>query len=149
MNDTAPKPFLAPLTLASTRLYRRVLRLFGISTIETAESIKILSDLCLAQTARRARHYREKMLPDALLQAFTSEPLVAGDARFVGRQDQLQRISAVLESWRAGHSLMIAVTGPQGCGLSSFLRQLEQQPVLAILFAMANSRADRMTSTTA
>lgn len=134
MNDTAPKSFLAPLTLASTRLYRRVLRLFGISTIETAESIKILSDLCLAQTARRARHYREKMLPDALLQAFSSEPLVAGDARFVGRQDQLQRMSAVLESWRAGHSLMIAVTGKQGCGLSSFLRQLEQSAVTSDTF---------------
>ncbi|MCW9047265.1 MAG: AAA family ATPase [Gammaproteobacteria bacterium] len=126
MNDSTSKSFFTPLTLAVTRLYRRVLKLFGISIIETTESIKILSDLCLAQTARRARYYEEKKLPGALLQAFSVEALAAGDARFIGRESQLERLTAAFEMWRAGHNSMIAVTGPQGCGLSSFLRQLEE-----------------------
>ena len=126
MADPTQNSFFSPVTGVFIELYRRVLRFVGIRPAEHAESIKVLTDLCLAQSARRARHYKEKALPEALLQTFTVEPLSAGDARFVGREEQLTRISSALELWRAGHSSMIAVTGPQGCGLSSFLRQLEQ-----------------------
>jgi len=47
-----------------------------------------------------------------------------GDARFVGRAEQLERSETILEHWRAGQSSMIAVTGPRGCGITSFLQQL-------------------------
>ena len=107
-------------------LSHRLLQLAGLRSTEQTETIKVLTDLCLAQSARRERHYKENALPETLLQTFTVGPLSAGDARFVGREEQLSRISSALELWRAGHSSMIAVTGLQGCGLSSFLRQLEQ-----------------------
>jgi hypothetical protein len=126
MANPSQNSFFSPVTGVFIELYRRVLRLVNLRPAEHAESIKILTDLCLAQSTRRARHYTEKALPEALLQAFTVEPLMSGDARFVGREEQLTRISSALERWHTGHSSMIAVTGPQGCGLSSFLRQLEQ-----------------------
>ena len=125
MSDPAQKSIITSLAAAIVSLYQRGLQLLGLRSVEHAESIKILTDLCLAQSARRARHYKDKALPEALLQAFTVASLEAGDARFVGREAQLQRITSAFELWRAGHSSMIAVIGPQGCGLSSFLRQLE------------------------
>ena len=126
MSTPAHQSFFARVTTAFARGYRRIVKLFGIDPAEPAESIVILTDLCLAQAARRELHYRQKALPEALLQAFTAEPLAAGDARFIGRETALTRLSAVHEMWCSGHSPMVAVTGPQGCGLSSFLRQLEQ-----------------------
>jgi hypothetical protein len=59
-----------------------------------------------------------------VLQAFSAEPLSAGDARFIGRQQQSDRVLAAVDLWRAGRRSMIAVTGPQGCGITSFLQQL-------------------------
>lgn len=82
------------------------------------------TDLCLARTAHRARRYTEAALPETLLQAFSAEPLAAGDARFVDREDASKRLLAALETWRAGRSTMVAVTGTQGCGITSFLQQL-------------------------
>lgn len=111
---------------ALARSYQRALKLFRLNSGGAAESIKSLTDLCLAQASRREHHYRDNALPEALLKAYTVEPLAAGDARFIGREDQLQRLSDVVEHWRAGRSSMLAVTGPQGCGLSSFLRQIER-----------------------
>ncbi len=125
MPDSTHISVFTPFATAITGLYHRVLGLLGLRSAEHADSIKILTDLCLAQSARRARYYKEKALPEALLQAFTVEPLTAGDARFVGRAEQLERISSIFEIWRNGHSSMLAVTGPQGCGLTSFLHQLE------------------------
>ena len=125
MSDPAPQTIFTRVAAAIAGAYRRLLQLLGLGAFEHAESIKILTDLCLAQSARRARHYKEKALPEALLEAFTDAPLAAGDARFVGREAQLKRMASAFELWRSGNSSMIAVTGPQGCGLSSFLRQLE------------------------
>ncbi|MDF1583757.1 MAG: ATP-binding protein [Methyloprofundus sp.] len=114
-------------TSVFARSYQRVRKLFNLKNSASAtESIKSLSDLCLAQAARRERHYRDNALPEALLKAFAVEPLTSDDARFVGREEPLQRLSVVIERWRAGRSSMLAVTGPQGCGLSSFLRQIER-----------------------
>ncbi len=126
MTNPSQDSFFSPVAGAFTDLSQRLLQLVGIRSAEHTEDIKLLTDLCLAQSARRERHYKEKALPEALLQAFTVEPLAAGDVRFVGREEQLTRLSSALELWRAGRGAMIAVTGPQGCGLSSFLRQLEQ-----------------------
>jgi hypothetical protein len=54
-------------------------------------------------------------LPETLLHAFSAEPLLANDERFIGREEQLNRLLAALDLWRAGQSSMVAVTGPQGC----------------------------------
>ncbi len=126
MTNPSQNSFFSTVAGAFIDLSQRLLLLVGIRSVEHTEAIKALTDLCLAQSARRARHYKEKALPEALLQAFTVEPLAAGDVRFVGREEGLTRISSALELWRAGQSTMISVTGLQGCGLSSFLLQLEQ-----------------------
>ena len=126
MTNPSDNSFFSSVAVRLTDLSHRLLQLAGLRSTEQTETIKVLTDLCLAQSARRERHYKENALPETLLQTFTVEPLSAGDARFVGREEQLSRISSALELWRAGHSSMIAVTGLQGCGLSSFLRQLEQ-----------------------
>ncbi|MGB5178648.1 MAG: ATP-binding protein [Gammaproteobacteria bacterium] len=124
MTNTAQTNFLTTAAATVTRLYRQLSRLPGRQAHEQAEPVKVHADLCLAQTARRTRHYAELALPEALLQAFSTEPLAAGDTRFVGREEQSNRLLAALEMWRAGHSSMVAVTGLQGCGISSFLQQL-------------------------
>ena len=111
------KAFLSSVAETLTRPYRAILRLFGRQTDEPAEPAKVQADLCLALAARPA-------LPEALLQPFSAAPLAAGDTRFIGRQQQSDRLLATLELWRAGRNSMIAVTGPQGCGITSFLQQL-------------------------
>jgi hypothetical protein len=121
MTDTTKNTFPAA---AFSRLYRGVSRLLGRQADEQAEPVKARVDLCVSRAARRERHYAEMGLPETLLQAFSVEPLVAGDARFIGREQQMNRLWAAIESWRAGRSTMIAVTGPQGCGTTSFLQQL-------------------------
>lgn len=127
MTSTTQATFLTPAVKIFSRLYRYISRLLGRQADEQAEPIKVHADLCLAQAARRTRRYAELALPEALLQAFSSEPLAADDARFIGREEQTSRLLAALEMWRAGHSSMVAVTGPQGCGISSFLQQLAQR----------------------
>ena len=124
-NSTHTK-FLAPLAGAFSRLFRGVSRALGHGSAEQAEPIRVHADLCLAQAARRARREAESGLPETLLQAFSAEPLAAGDARYVMREPQSQQLLAAIEMWRAGRSSMVAVTGPQGCGITSFLQQLER-----------------------
>jgi len=124
MTNTTQSKFLTAAAATVSRLYQQLSRLLGRQAHEQAEPVRVHADLCLAQAARLDRHYADLALPEALLQAFSSEPLAAGDTRFIGREDQLSRLLAALEMWRAGHSSMVAVTGPQGCGLSSFLQQL-------------------------
>jgi len=55
---------------------------------------------------------------------FRCEPLPAGDPRFVARDDALERLGAVIERWKRGRPVMVAVTGPQGCGITSLLNQV-------------------------
>jgi hypothetical protein len=55
---------------------------------------------------------------------FAPEALPAGDARFVGRTGELETLGGIVERWRSGHAIMAAVTGPQGCGITSLLNQV-------------------------
>ena len=126
MNNSTQTTFLTSLAELFSRQYRRVSRFFGRQSDQQVEPIKVYTDLCLAQAARRANLYASMALPETLLQAFSVEPLAAGDARFVGREEQLNHVLAALEMWRDGRTSMVAVTGPQGCGISSFLQQLAQ-----------------------
>ena len=118
------KAFLRPAAATLARLYRGTLRLFGRQTDEQTEPAKLQADLCLALAARPVPGAADTALPEAVLQAFSAEPLTAGDARFIGRQQQSDRVLAAVDLWRAGRRSMIAVTGPQGCGITSFLQQL-------------------------
>jgi hypothetical protein len=52
------------------------------------------------------------------------DPLPAGDARFVARAGELETLATLIERWRSGHPVMAAVTGPQGCGITSLLNQV-------------------------
>jgi hypothetical protein len=65
-------------------------------------------------------------LPENIVHAFSDEPLPAGDARFIGREEQAARLLAATDRWRAGRSSMVAVTGPQGCGITSFLQKISK-----------------------
>jgi hypothetical protein len=55
---------------------------------------------------------------------FAPDPLPAGDARFVARAAELATLSTIIERWQSGHAVMAAVTGPQGCGITSLLNQV-------------------------
>ena len=67
----------------------------------------------------------EATLPRPLAAQFALHALEAGDPRFVGRKDALDRLRLALDAWREQHPALIALIGPQGCGLTSLLRQLE------------------------
>ncbi len=125
MKNTTQTTFLASAPFS--RLSRWVFRLLGGRPDEPAESIRVNIDLCLAQAVRRAQRYADMALPQALLQAFPVEPLAAGDARLVERKQQSDRLLAALGTWRTGHGSMVAVTGPQGSGITTFLQQLATQ----------------------
>ncbi|MGB5337464.1 MAG: AAA family ATPase [Gammaproteobacteria bacterium] len=127
MTNMTQNTVLTPVATMLSRLYRGVARLFGRQSNELAEPIRVHADLCLAQAARQAQRYAEMALPDALLQAFTGEPLAAGDVRFIGREEQMKRLQAAIELWRAGRSTMVVVTGPQGSGITSLLQQVARQ----------------------
>ncbi|MGB5541172.1 MAG: ATP-binding protein [Gammaproteobacteria bacterium] len=126
MANTRPDTFLAPAAAAFARLYRALRRRLAPKTAEQSEPAEVQTDLCLAQSARLASHYAALALPEGLLRACSAEPLDADDARFVGRDEQTARLLAALERWRTGRNAMVAVTGPQGCGISSLLRQLSR-----------------------
>lgn len=125
MKNTTQTTFL-PVALFS-RLSRFVLRLLGVQKDQPVESIKVNIDLCLAQAMRRAQRYADMALPKALLQAFSVEPLTAGEALLVERKEQSGRLLAALDMWRTGHGSMVVVSGPQGSGISTFLQQLATQ----------------------
>jgi hypothetical protein len=127
MNNTTQTTFFNSVAGALSRQYQRVSRFLGHPSDKQVEPIKVNTDLCLAQAGRRANHYANMALQESLLQAFSAEPLAAGDARFIGREEQSNRLLAALEMWRAGRPSMVTVTGPQGCGITSFLQQLAQQ----------------------
>lgn len=112
---------------AFTRLYGAMLRAVGRKPDEQNQATGEDSDLGLAMPLRRAQCYQESALPAALLQAFSDEPLAAGDSRFVGRAQPLERLLAALERWRAGRSSMLVVAGPPGCGVTSLLQQVPGQ----------------------
>jgi hypothetical protein len=56
--------------------------------------------------------------------SYATEPLSAGDARFVARNSELETLATVIEHWQNRFPVMAAVTGPQGCGITSLLNQL-------------------------
>ena len=107
-----------------TRLYQKLFMLFRSKTDELVISINVRTDLCYAQASRRAKLYRDRALPDSLLQAFDEKALPLGDMRFIGREEQLNRCLSAIEMWRSGQTSMLAISGPQGCGISSFLQQI-------------------------
>lgn len=98
----------------------------GFPSTEPTEPIRLLTDLCLIRDACSSG-YVSQALPETLLQAFSTEALAAGDSRYIDRELQSTRLLAAVDLWRSGRSAMVAVTGPQGCGMTSFLRQMEQQ----------------------
>ncbi|MCW9032331.1 MAG: ATP-binding protein [Gammaproteobacteria bacterium] len=109
-----------------TRLYRNLSKIFKSQADELVIPINIKTDLCHAQASRREKLYTDRALPGSLLQAFTEKPLVTGDMRFIGREEQSTRLLSAIEMWQSGQTSMLAVTGPQGCGISSFLQQIPQ-----------------------
>ena len=56
--------------------------------------------------------------------SFALDPLPVGDERFVARAGDLEALGTSIERWQRGHPVMVAVTGPQGCGITSFLNQV-------------------------
>lgn len=61
---------------------------------------------------------------DTLQNACTRLPLSGDDARFYGRERQLEAAQEAVQAWRNGHQAMVVVSGPPGCGLTSFLNRL-------------------------
>lgn len=102
----------------------RILRLMGRSTDTPVEQRELRTDLAVGRQTRRTEQYRQVPLLDTLQEAFSPEPLAAGDKRFVGREQELHRLVTGLDLWRKGHSTTIAVTAKQGSGLTSTLQQL-------------------------
>ncbi len=68
---------------------------------------------------------RAQGVPEVCCEAFAASPLAAGSPLLAGRERELESLTACVSAWRAGDKTMLAVTGPAGCGLSSFLRQIE------------------------
>lgn len=126
MTDNPQQNFLSSLTDKLLRLYRQIMQWLGFPSTEPTEPIRLLTDLCLIRDACSSG-YVSQALPETLLQAFSTEALAAGDSRYIDRELQSTRLLAAVDLWRNGRSAMVAVTGPQGCGMTSFLRQMEQQ----------------------
>ncbi|PKO71852.1 MAG: hypothetical protein CVU20_05020 [Betaproteobacteria bacterium HGW-Betaproteobacteria-14] len=80
---------------------------------------------CAGRSERVADELRARGLPENLVAACMAGPLGPGDVLFVGRSDALDRLAAALDAWRGQQPMMVAVTGPQGCGITSLLRQIE------------------------
>ncbi len=112
------------LTQRYTRARSGVLGFLGHSTDTPIEIGELRADLAAGRPARRAEQYRQVPLQNTLLEAFSQEPLAAGDKRLIGREQELNRLLAGLDMWRKGRSTTIAVTGRQGSGLTSLLQQL-------------------------
>ncbi len=111
---------LLTATASFSSLYRRLRQRFGRPSETPGQQNTANTDL----SRGRARRSIDGTLPDALQQAFSARPLVAGDPRFVGRVEPLNRLQTVLDLWRRGQRAAVAVTGPQGCGITSLLQQL-------------------------
>ena len=80
------KAFLRPTAATLARLYRATFRLLGRQTDEQTEPAKVQADLCLALAARPVPGAADSALPEAMLRAFSAEPLTAGNVHFIGRQ---------------------------------------------------------------
>lgn len=80
---------------------------------------------CEGRADRLALEYARGGVPESLLQVCDAAPLQGGDPRFVGREKELARLLRSLDAWREQQPAMMAVVGPQGCGVTSLLRQLE------------------------
>lgn len=80
---------------------------------------------CAGRSDRVAAALGGRGLPEDLVAACLAGPLGPGDVFFVGRGDALERLNAALDAWRRQQPMMVAVTGPQGCGITSLLRQIE------------------------
>ena len=127
MTDRTQKDaFLSLAAKPFSRLWDVLSRRLRSPSDDRGQPAEGLTDLCLARVAGEAKRNAETALPEDLLCAFSTEPLTAGDARFIGREEQSKRLLAVLDTWRAGRGAMVALTGPQGCGVTSLLQQFAQ-----------------------
>ncbi len=117
-NTTHPLLLIAAESFSS--LYRRLRQRLGRPSETPGQQITANTDL----SRGRARRSIDGALPVALQQAFSAQPLVAGDPRFVARAEPLSRFQTVLDLWRRGQRAAVAVSGPQGCGITSLLQQL-------------------------
>ncbi|AFU99904.1 ATP-binding protein [Simiduia agarivorans] len=75
----------------------------------------------------RLRQAFPQLVPTALVQAYSNQPLGPEDPRFTGRDALLKALDNVLLEWRDGRSSLTALVGPHGCGLTSTLNQLRHR----------------------
>ncbi len=93
-------------------------------------------------------------LPEAFYSAFDAAPLATLDDRFVGRAESLGVIESAIAQWRTGGSAMLAVTAPQGAGISSFLARVPSllppgEPVDSRAFAARVCHSEDVLATVA
>lgn len=114
-----------PLTNRFAQLARRFGERVGLRDAPVADAEKDVAAChpCEGRADRLAAACAAAGLPESLLQAFAATPLAAGDGRFVGRAGARERLLACLDAWREQRPAMMAVVGPQGCGVTSLLRQ--------------------------
>lgn len=63
-------------------------------------------------------------IPKAVARAFSAAPLEADSPLFAGRDAELDAVREAFAVWRSGRDTMLVVTGPAGCGLTSFLNRV-------------------------
>ncbi len=73
-----------------------------------------------------SRGEQSAALPEDIRRAFDAAPLGSPDDRFVGRDEALAVLEAALEQWRAGVPTMLAITSPQGAGVTSLLAKIPE-----------------------
>lgn len=111
---------------STTRWQRLLGRFFHRRTADVLDGEPALAaaDLALARSEQATPGWIERGVPAALAQAHEHRPLASGDPCFVGRADELGRIAHGLTAWRDGRPMLLAVTSPAGCGLTSLLNQV-------------------------
>lgn len=107
---------------------RRLGERFGLRAAQAAvveDEAVVARHPCEGRADRLAAEFARNGLPEPLLQAFAATPLEPGDTRFIGRTAARERLLACLDAWREQRPALVAVVGPQGCGVTSLLRQIE------------------------
>ncbi len=101
--------------------FSKVLRRSSTATTGSEES----SLWPLADALRLARN-PDTCTTRARCEAYTFAPLEAGDPRFSARDEPMAALEQIIEVWRSGRPTMAIVSGPQGCGVTSLLNQIQR-----------------------
>jgi hypothetical protein len=125
-------PDLTPTALAATlsRGFHGLAERLGLHLVvvpSEAGDESVHRHPCEGRADRLAAEYARAGLPESLLRACDAEPLEVDDPRFVGREKEQARLLRCLDAWREQQPAMMAVVGPQGCGVTSLLRRLEAE----------------------